>query len=128
MGGVMKLMLSGFLFLLSMSTYAVDSVLIMVDPTHPQFVVSLPSNPTTGYQWSVKNYDKNRLTLLTSRYVGPKTKRIGAGGVMTFTFAPMMGKSFPKQTLMVFTYARPWDPSSGTQKKIRIHFVKKVTN
>lgn len=124
----MKLILSGFFLLCSMCSYAVDSVPIMIDPTHPQFVVSLPSNPTTGYQWTVKSYDKNRLTLLTSRYVAPKTKLIGAGGTMTFTFAPVAGKSFPKTTLMVFTYARPWDPSSGTQKKIRIHFIKKVTN
>lgn len=121
----MKMILSGLLLLCSMFSYAIDSVSIMIDPMHPQFVVSLPSNPTTGYQWIVKRYDKKRLILVTSHYLAPQTKRIGAGGTMTFTFGLKKGQSIPKTTLMVFTYARPWDSKSGSDKKIRLYFIKK---
>lgn len=97
---------------------------MQVNVNNPNFVVTLPSNPTTGFQWQVVNFDKNLLILSNSTYENPKTKLIGAGGQMHFTFALQKGKSYPESTVIVLKYARPWEPETATVKKIKVNFVK----
>ena len=115
----------GLLLLCASCLSAANTLTMNVDPTNPQFVVELPSNPTTGYQWTVTTYDKTLLQMTSSHYVAPQTKLIGAGGKMIFTFAPVKGKAYPQSTQMLFTYVRPWEPKSGTLKKVIINFTKK---
>ncbi len=120
-------MLSGLLLLCSLMVSAGNTLTLNVDPNCPQFVVTLPSNPTTGYQWVATTYDKTLFQLKSSRYAAPQTTLVGAGGQMTFTFGLIKGQSYPASTQMSFTYARPWDPSSGTIKPVSIRFSKALS-
>lgn len=87
-----------------------------------QFEVTLPANPTTGYQWSLKTYDKGLLNFVEGRYRGPKTRRIGAGGQMVFTFKINAGKVLPKSTKMTFVYARSWEPNTAKPSQVTVNF------
>ncbi|AOW57460.1 TPA: protease inhibitor I42 family protein [Legionella pneumophila] len=118
----MKKLFSGLLMGFSALAYANNEVVINVSSKNPSFVVSLAANPTTGYQWSVVEFDKNLLTLSNSIYEKPKSNLIGAGGKMLFTFNLNKGKTYPAQTKMVFKYARSWEPESGTIKNVTINF------
>ena len=89
------------------STYQVSS-------SQNTFAVTLQSNPTTGYQWIVKQYDQSLLTLTTSQYVPPNTKLIGAPGHIVFNFTIKAGVARPKRLTIQFLYGRPWEPDTGT--------------
>ena len=121
---MMRMILSGFLLLCSLSVQAADDVtIITVDSSRPDFVVGLPANPSTGYQWTITSYDKKIVKLTASQFIPPRTRLIGAGGKMTFTFVRIKGQPVPKATQMTFTYARSWDKKSGVLKRVRINFV-----
>ena len=75
----------------------------------PRIMIALPANPTTGFQWTLTNYDKSLLTFIRSQYVKPHTRRIGAGGEMQFIFSPTNAVNHPKSTTLLFRYARPWE-------------------
>ncbi|KTD23394.1 secreted protein [Legionella lansingensis] len=119
----MKKLLSCFLLAFTTLTQAANSMSINVDTSATQFLVTLPANPTTGYQWTVEDYDKSFLKLLSSRYAAPQTKLMGAGGEMSFTFQLISGRSYPKNTTLVFKYARPWEPQTGTVQKVTVNFI-----
>lgn len=119
----MRSIVAGLLLFCSIWGSAAGTLTINVDPCSQQFMVTLPSNPTTGYQWTVTTYDKSILRMTNSHYSAPQTKLIGAGGNMIFTFALIKGKSYPKLTQMSFTYARPWDVKSGTLKQVTVNFI-----
>ena len=69
-----------------------------------KFIVSLASNPSTGYKWMV-DYDQTHLTLVEENYQAGGTDLIGASGKTSFTFAA----SNPGVSRMRFTYARSWE-------------------
>ena len=96
---------------------------LTVDPDQSQFIVTLPANPTTGYQWTVTEYDKRNLKLIKSYYEPAKTKLMGAGGQMYFVFKKVT-KTYPDKTELIFKYAQPWEPENGTLKNITINFSK----
>ena len=119
----MKNSIRAMMLLFSFATHAAAPLTFQVDGSKPQFVVTLASNPTTGFQWVVTTYDKTQFHLVSSHYITPVTKLIGRGGNMTFTFALIKGKHYPKTTEMVFTYARPWEPpSSGSPQHVTLQF------
>ena len=93
-----------------------------VDTHSQQFNIVLPANPTTGFQWTVKQYDKTILNLTSSQYVAPKTTLIGAGGEMHFVFSRVAGAMYPKSTTMLFRYARSWEHGRGIEKKVVVSF------
>lgn len=119
----MRVLLVSFILLGSLNVFAANSVTMNVSAKTPTFIVTLPSNPTTGYQWTVTKYDQKLFNLAKRQYIAPQTKLIGAGGNMNFTFALKKGMSYPKSTKMAFTYGRSWDPKSGTLKKVTVNFV-----
>ena len=121
----MRLVFGSLLFLCSLCGHAADALILNVDSCSPEFLVSLPSNPTTGYQWTVKAYDKKIMRMADSHFVAPQTKLIGAGGKMIFTFALIKGQSLPHSTSLSFTYARSWEAKSGTLKHVTVNFIKK---
>ena len=120
----MKIILSCALFLLSMNIFAGDELSLDVKRSKASFVVTLAANPTTGYQWTVENFDRDLFTLSNTLYQRPQTNLIGAGGQMLYTFSLNKGKSYPAQTDMVFKYARAWEPESAMKKTVVVHFVK----
>ncbi len=120
----MKTVLGLLLLSFSMMIHADDNLTMNVNVNDPSFIVTLPANPTTGFQWSVVRFDNDLLTLRSSAYERPKTNLIGAGGQMHFTFARQKGKSYPDSTVIVLKYARSWEPDTATLKSIKVNFIK----
>ncbi|KTD82400.1 protease inhibitor I42 family protein [Legionella waltersii] len=118
----MNNLLFAVLLAFSVNAFADDDLVITVDKKEPIFVVSLPANPTTGYQWSVEQFDQTLFSLTSSNYLRPQSKLIGAGGTMRFTFTLKKGIVYPNQTKMTFKYARSWEPDSASVKNVTINF------
>lgn len=87
------------------------------------FEVTLAANPTTGFQWTLVEYDKNLLTLTDSEFERPETKLIGAAGEMVFVFTLNKGKTYPKMTKILFKYARAWEKDTGKEQTVIVNFV-----
>lgn len=119
----MKGFLSCLLWGFSILVYASDELSMDVSVKDSSFVIILDANPTTGYQWSVVQYDKNLLTLTASNFEKPKTTLIGAGGQMHFTFALQKNKTFPANTEIKLKYARSWEPKSATFQNVKVNFI-----
>lgn len=121
----MKILLGSLLlFFIGLGNAGGDSMSVNIDPNQTQFTITLPANPTTGYQWTVKKYDKSFLQLVASHYISPQTNLMGAGGQMQFKFELVEGETYPKNTTMQFKYARPWEPENGTLKNVTVNFQK----
>jgi inhibitor of cysteine peptidase len=69
-------------------------------------VVTLDSNASTGYSWSLaQNSDETVLTKIEDEYIAPQTNLVGAGGKEEWTF-----KALKKGTSIIsLGYSRPWD-------------------
>ena len=119
---MMRIMFAGLLFLNSLLASATDLVTLTVNTHARQFTVKLPANPTTGYQWTVREYDKALLKLTDSSYLASHSGMIGAGGTMVYTFERLDGAVWPKSTTLLFSYARSWEPGSGRMEMIRVDF------
>ncbi|MCP0913650.1 MULTISPECIES: protease inhibitor I42 family protein [Legionella] len=120
----MRTVIGSLLWICSLALYAIgaETLTLNLSASSREFVVKLPANPTTGYQWTIKKYNKNFFQLTSSQYVSPKTQLIGAGGEMVYVFKLKAGKSYPEKTHMLFKYARPWEPKSAILKKVVINF------
>ena len=71
-----------------------------------EFVLTLESNPTTGYRWQVADkLDEKTVKLISSEYNAPDTKLVGAGGNEVWTFKAA-GKG---KTTINLIYVRPWE-------------------
>jgi len=70
------------------------------------FTISLPANPTTGYEWKA-DYDYVLLKLESAQFEGAtsETKRVGAGGTSSFVFLPLK----PGKSTIYFVYKRSWE-------------------
>ncbi|MGC1183200.1 protease inhibitor I42 family protein [Legionella sp.] len=120
----MKILLSSLFLGFAMMVHAHDEALLNVSVNDPNFVIVLPANPSTGYQWTVVYYDKSLLALIASNFEKEKTDRIGTGGQMHFTFALRNVNYFPENTEIQFKYAQSWEPKSATMKTIKVNFLK----
>lgn len=116
----MKIILSFVLSLICFVAYAVEPITLQIHRNQSKFAVDLPANPTTGYQWAVTSFDKKNFQLLSSHYLPSRSKRMGAGGIMRYTFKLVKGKSFPSKARISFTYARPWDSKTATLQFVNI--------
>ncbi len=115
-------LLTGALCLCSWLVHASGTMTIHVSRSASSFVVKLPANSTTGYQWSVAQFDKTLLDLASQQYVVPNTRMMGVGGNALFTFKLRQGESYPKSTTMLFSYARSWEQSSAKVTKVTVQF------
>lgn len=103
-----------FLFLLGFFSFALATPLSIGHC----FDVSLKGNPTTGFQWEIKELP-SFLEKKTSSYVSdakPNDNRCGVGGTFFFTFC---AKAKGKGTL-ILQYRRPWeetDPNTSLYQK-----------
>lgn len=100
--------------------FAANQSVVQLNPSQSKFTITLPANPTTGFQWTVQSYDKTLFCLINSEYNLPKTKLIGAGGQMVFTFKKLKRKTYPKSSKIQFKYARSWEPKSGNLKEVTV--------
>ena len=114
----------GFLFLMMLSSFGFSKATmnITADATATSFVVSLSANPTTGYQWSVIDYDRAHFELIKSEYVGASKPRIGQAGEMVFHFKYKVDVTLPSSTSILFSYSRFFEPGSGYKQRVNIVF------
>lgn len=98
-------------------TYLQDKPAIMVNADSAIFIVKLKSNPTTGYSWFLREYDSNLLAPIKHEVEASTDKNlVGASGYELWTFkVKPAGFVVPQQTLIRFTYLRPWDVADSTQ-------------
>jgi len=70
------------------------------------FTISLPANPTTGYEWKA-DYDYILLNEDSAQFerASTGTANVGAGGTSVFVFTPLM----PGKTTIYFVYKRSWE-------------------
>lgn len=88
-----KIGLASALLFCSVSAYAGAGALtvssnhapIKVHPGQP-FVISLESNPSTGYEWSLVGYDKNLVKLVGHQFIPSQKKLMGAPGHEEWSF------------------------------------------
>ncbi|RAP37942.1 hypothetical protein B1207_02840 [Legionella quinlivanii] len=106
------------------AVYDSPEIFMNVDINHPHFSISLPSNPTTGYSWTLKKYNDKLYELMTHQFHPTKPKLIGAGGKTVFVFEVLKGVTLPKRSTFEFFYARPWEPQNGRTQKVIITFQK----
>lgn len=119
----MRLVLGCLLLATSIMAQADDVVNVTVHVKDSGFVITLPANPTTGFQWSVIEYNKELLTLSSSTFEKPKSNLIGASGQMRYVFQLQKGQHYPETTELQFKYARSWEPKTATFKTIKVNFV-----
>lgn len=102
-------------------TYTEDTPNFIVSANHPEFILKLKANPTTGFSWFLREYDNDILMPIKHVYQKPIGKLIGAPGYDLWTFkVKPAGFVVPQQTMMRMVYARPWSPDSSTQVVFRI--------
>jgi len=75
-------------------------------------VVTLPSNPSTGYSWKLVAGDGRVVRLVSHRYVPPAKAIPGAGGHETWRFAA----AAKGVVTIVLGYLRPWQPKHVVQR------------
>jgi len=69
-------------------------------------ILTLESNPTTGYQWQLAQpIDDKIISFKSLRYQMPNTKRIGAGGFEIWTFKALSRG----ETKIALKYVRAWE-------------------
>jgi predicted secreted protein len=85
----------------------------------------LPANPTTGYSWQVVDYNQTRFQKEKATFVAPKTKRIGAGGMMTFNFKKIEKDDSGKDAVFLLAYGQAWNKQSYNNTVVIVNFVDK---
>jgi len=85
------------------------------------FTVTLASNPTTGYQWTLENYDKNIFRLKGHKYAVSHPELIGSGGDIVFTFAIVKAERYPDSSIITFKHSRRWEPQSASYKHVKVY-------
>lgn len=95
--------------------YSEDNSSILVSPGHPEFTIKLKSNPTTGYSWFLRDYNKDLIKPVKHNFEASKEKLIGASGFEMWTFrAKPAAFAVPQQTTIKLIYARPWKGADGS--------------
>jgi inhibitor of cysteine peptidase len=77
-------------------------------------VLSLDSNPTTGYSWKALVSDPTVVQATGSKDVRPKNAAIGAGGKQNLSFTALK----KGQSTLELTYDRPFAEGSPGNKTI----------
>ena len=103
------------------SVYDEAKLNIMVNRKNPKFTIKLISNPTTGYSWFLREYNKNLVKPISQSYQAGDKKLMGAPGYQVWTFQ-VMKEAFtvPQETHLRFIYTRPWE-SEVSAKQLLFH-------
>lgn len=82
---------------------------IQVNKSEPAFVLTLDSNPTTGYSWFLGRYDSERIEPIKKNYEISHPKRAGSGG-QEHWFFKLKSDTFVVPTILTIEmiYVRPW--------------------
>lgn len=85
-----------------------------------RLVVRLPSNPSTGYAWTISSAGRPVLRLLSRSFLAPEDgQRVGAPGVAVFRFrAAAAGR-----TTLRLAYARSWETGAKPARTFTLRIV-----
>jgi len=100
-------------------TFSDSSQVITIIPPMKGFIISLPANPTTGYQWTVKQYDSTMLTLDKQDYLRSTSQLVGAGGHARLYFSVnpvVLNTKQEKTTSVILLYARSFAPNDNPKE------------
>ncbi len=112
---VVYVLLSLFIFInvsyAADTTYTEDKLAFSVKSDHPEFVIKLISNPTTGYSWALENVTGQLIEPVKHEIVrNPNKKLMGAPGYELWTFkAKPEAFRVPTIIKIKFFYSRPWE-------------------
>lgn len=96
--------------------YTENKLDISVTAKQPEFTIKLKSNPTTGYSWFLRQYNRNLIVPVKHAFEKPTQNLMGAPGYELWTFrVKPTGFTVPQQTIIRMIYARPWQGSGSTQ-------------
>ena len=86
-------------------TESMNNQTVQVDKGHT-IEISLPGNPTTGYNWEIKNIDQSILKQSGDlKFTSDDTVVVGSGGTITLQFKAVgSGK-----TQLELVYRRSWE-------------------
>jgi inhibitor of cysteine peptidase len=86
------------------------------------FIIRLASNITTGYDWFIVDFEKNKkyLEFIEKSHLSSEENRLGASGYTIFLFKALKKVN---DLEINFSYKRPWENSSLTNKSFRISVV-----
>ncbi len=86
--------------------------------TGTKIVISLPSNPTTGFDWYIEELPENLEPVGAKTYVNSETDKnvVGAGGITKFTFKAVKNG----EGTLVLIYKRNWEGVTSENKKFEI--------
>lgn len=83
-----------------------------------KYVFTLKGNPTTGYEWTVMEYDKSVVSIESSYETRPHAPAMaGVGGEYTFTVTPLQAG----ETDVVLLYMRAWEGAENAIKRAVFH-------
>jgi inhibitor of cysteine peptidase len=94
-----------------------DITVIQAELNKP-FNITLESNPTTGYAWTVDFNDKMLIGGEKS-YSASRPGIVGGSGQQVFVFTPIQ----EGQTEISAVYKRPWEESAAEERTFRVNCI-----
>jgi inhibitor of cysteine peptidase len=99
-------------------TPADDGRQIQIRPGQ-ELIITLESNPTTGYSWQVRQLDERVIQQLGEAAFQEDSALLGAGGVEVLTFRALQGG----ETSLELVYQRPWEKEEEPLETFHIQVV-----
>jgi inhibitor of cysteine peptidase len=96
-----------------------ENLKVRLEPGAQNFSFSLPSNPTTGYHWSIQKYNHHLIQLDGSKYKSGNTGLIGSGGQEIFNFT-VLNPKHRIDTSIILNYSRSWEKKPIQTQKVDI--------
>lgn len=118
-----------FLITLILTSCTTNKHLVIIDKDNNQefilpkdevFEISLNSNPTTGYQWTIEKIDSSYLYQLGESEYSSESTLMGGGGIETYKFKTLK----EGETELLLLYHRSWEdeiPTDSFHVKIIIN-------
>jgi inhibitor of cysteine peptidase len=99
---------------------AADGVETIIVTRGEEFIVTLESNPTTGYQWRLAQpLDEKVLKLIKSNYQPDRLDLTGSPGRERWAFLAVSSG----QATLSFEYVRPWEKNVPPARVARFRIV-----
>jgi inhibitor of cysteine peptidase len=96
-----------------------DRLKLKLAPGQKEFSFSLASNPTTGYRWTIQDYDASKLRFSGTKYHARVTGMMGSGGQQTFHFR-VLKPHHRIETKIDLVYSRPWEKKAVKMQEVDV--------
>jgi inhibitor of cysteine peptidase len=85
------------------------------------FTITLPANPTTGYQWQLaRPLNDKMVNLISSEYIADDTGLVGSGGKQVWKFKALKAG----RAAIALKYLQPWEKNTTPEVKYFIISIK----